>query len=160
MFQRILLSLDAGDAGDVATSFTVALARRCNAAVHVVHVHEYALGGRGLTSESPAHAAGIVADALRELHAAGVDASGITYRTTSFDVAAAISDLAEQCRADVIVLGSRRRRFASFLRRSTRERISRLTPLPIVTAPAPLRVDVHDPTLRAAPLLLDQPVRS
>lgn len=160
MFQRILLALDSGDAGAVATSFTVALARKCNAAVQVVHVHEYVLGGRGLTSETPAEAADIVAGALRDLHAAGVNATGVTYRTTSFDVAAAIADLAEQCRADVIVVGSRRRRFASFLRRSTRERISRQTPLPIVTAPAPLRVDEHDPTLEAAPALLDLPVRS
>ncbi|HVC14036.1 MAG TPA: universal stress protein [Acidimicrobiales bacterium] len=147
MFQRILLALDAGDTGDVATSFTVALARQCDAAVHVVHVNEYLLGGRGITSESPAEAADLVAGALRDMHAAGVRATGVTYRTTLFDVPAAICDLAEQVHADVIVMGSRRRRRPSFLRRSLRDRISRTTSLPVVTAPAPLRVDQRACTL-------------
>lgn len=151
MFQRILLALDAGDAGTVATSFTVALARRCEASVHVVHVNEYLLGGRGIPSESPAQAADLVADALRDMHAAGVRATGVTYRTTTFDVPAAICDLADQVRADVIVLGSRRRRRPAFLRRGLRDRISRRTSLPVVTAPAPLRVDRHERTLEDAP---------
>lgn len=153
MFERILLALDAGDSGSVATSFTVALARKCDAAVHVVHVNEYLLGGRGITSESLAEAADLVADALRDMHAAGVSATGVTYRTTVFDIPAAICDLADQVRADVIVLGSRRRRRPSFLRRSTRDRIARYTPLPVVTAPAPLRVHKRDRTLQEAPSL-------
>lgn len=150
MFQRILLALDAGDAGSVATSFTVALARRFDAAVHVVHVNEYLMGGRGLTSESPAEAADLVADALRDMHAAGVPATGVTYRTTVFDVPGAICDLAAQVRADVIVVGSRRRRL-SFLRRSTRNRIARSTPLPVITAPPPLRVEKRDRVPQAVP---------
>jgi nucleotide-binding universal stress UspA family protein len=159
MFERILLALDTGDAGAVATSFTVALARECRAAVHVVHVNEYLLGGRGITSESPAQAADLVADALRDMHAAGVNATGVTYRTTVFDVPSAIVDLAEQVRADVIVVGSRRRRFPTPFRRHIRERIARFTPLPVVTAPAPLRVQKHDRTLQSAPSL-DIPVSS
>ena len=152
MFQRILLAVDAGDAGRVATSFTVALARKCGAAVHVVHVNEYLLGGRGITSETPAEAADVVADALRDMHAAGVRATGMTYRTTVFDVPAAICDLADQVRADVIVVGSRRRRILpSFMRRGTREHIARRTALPVITAPAPLRVRRHDRTLEEAP---------
>ncbi len=153
MFRRILLALDAGTTGSVATSFTVALARQCHAAVHVVHVNEYLAGGRGLTSETPAEAADLVADALRDMHAAGVTATGITYRTTLFDVPAAICDLAEQLQADVIVVGSRRRRRPRLLRRSTRDRIERKTPLPVITAPAPLRVDKSARTLQEAPPL-------
>jgi nucleotide-binding universal stress UspA family protein len=151
MFQRILLALDAGDAGAVATSFTVALARKCDAAVHVVHVNEYLVGGRGLTTESPTEAANVVADALRDMHAVGLSATGVTYRTTVFDLPAAISDLACQVQADAIVVGSRRRRFSPFRRRRIRERIARRSPLPIITAPAPLRVRKRSRALRGAP---------
>jgi|GEM_PF-3587146 len=159
MFERILLALDAGDAGTVATSFTVALARASNAAVHVVHVHEDLVGGRGITCESAAEAADVVADALADMQAAGVRATGVTYRTTAFDLPAAICELAEQVRADVIVVGSRRRRFGPLLRRGTRDRIARCTPLPVITAPAPLRASRKDRRLKDAPAL-DVPVRS
>lgn len=160
MFQRILLALDSGDPGSVATSFTMALAKRFHAAVHVVHVNQYIVGGRGPTAESSAKAADIVADALRELHGAGVNATGLTYRTTAFDVPSAICDLACQCRADAIVVGSRRRRFGSLLRRSTREGIARRTSLPVLTAPAPLHLDRYDRTFSAVPSILDLTVRS
>lgn len=152
MFQRILLALDAGDPGAVATCFTVALAKKCQAAVYVVHVNEYLLGGRGLTAESPAEAADIVTDALRDMHAAGLVATGVTYRTTVFDLPAAICDLADQVRADVIVVGSRRRGLPLVPRRRIRDRIERRTPLPVVTAPAPLHVGRRDRRrLQAAP---------
>ena len=164
MFQRILLALDSGDTGSVATSFTMALAQKLDAAVHVVHVERYLFGNRCLTTEPADDAADVVADvvadALRELHAAGIDATGVTYRTSAFDLPAAICDLADECRADAIVVGSRRRRVASFLRRSTREAIARRTSLPVLTAPAPLRVDKYDRTFGGAPSLLDLPVRS
>lgn len=149
MFQRILLAVDSGDAGAVASSFTVALARSCIARVHVVHVNEYLVGSRGLTTESPAEAAGMVADAMKEMHDAGIAATGATYRTTHFDVAHAIADVAEEWRADVVVVGSRRRRFGASLRQAMREKIARQTPLPVLTAPAPLRVAPRDRTFQA-----------
>lgn len=159
MFQRILLALDSGDTGSLATSFTMALAKKFDAAVHVVHVHQHLFGGSGLTSESPAEAADIVAEALRGMHAAGIEATGATYRTSILDVPAAICDLADQDRADAIIVGSRRRRFGSGLRRSTRERIARRTSLPVLTAPAPLRFDQCERTFGAMPSPLDLPVR-
>jgi len=160
MFQRILLALDSGDSGPVATSFTVALAKQSGACVHVVHVNRTVLGAEGFSAESSAQAADIVADALREMHDAGIGASGVTYRTTAFDLPAAICDLADQCRADAIVVGSRRRRFGSFLRRSVRESIARRTSLPILTAPAPLRLARRDRTFSSVKLLSDLPVHS
>jgi len=160
MFQRILLALDSADAGSIATSFTMALAQKLDASVHVVHVNQYLIGSRGLTFESPNEAADVVADALHELHAAGINATGVTYRTSAFDLPAAICDLADECRADAIVVGSRRRRFASFVRRNTREAIARRTSLPVLTAPAPLRADKYDRTFGTVPSLLDLPVRS
>lgn len=155
VFQRILLALDAGESGAVATSFTVALARSSNAAVQVVHVNEYLAGGRGTTCEAEADAVGIVARAMAEMDDAGVPTAGATYRTAAFDVPAAICDLAEQCRADVIVLGSRRRRFGSVLRRSMRDRVARHTQLPVLLAPAPLKLAHTKRALEALPVLPD-----
>ena len=157
MFRRLLLALEAGDAGAVATSFTVALAKTCRAHVDVVHVNEYALGGGGLAMESTDEAAEVVTKALKELHAAGVDASGMTYRTSHIDLAAAVCDLARECRADAIVVGSRRRN--RWGKGRTRERIARRTPLPVVTAPAPLRVKKRERALDMT-TTLDLPVPS
>ncbi len=140
VFQRILLALDAGESGHVATSFTVALARSWGAAVQVVHVNEYLAGGRGATCETQSHAVGVVAAAMTELDDAGVPVAGATYRTPAFDVPCAIGELAHHFRSDVIVLGSRRRRFGSLFRRSMRDRVARHCQLPILLAPAPLNV--------------------
>ena len=51
MFERILLALDDSPAGEVATAFTGALAQRAGAetSVHVLHVNERLVGGRGVT---------------------------------------------------------------------------------------------------------------
>jgi nucleotide-binding universal stress UspA family protein len=140
VFQRILLALDTGESGPVATSFTIALARSCNAAVQVVHVNEYLAGGRVTACDLHEDGVGVVAAALTEMEEAGVPAAGATYRTATFDVPAAICDLAAQCRADAIVLGTRRRRLGSLMRRSMRDRVTRRTQLPVLLAPAPLKV--------------------
>ena len=157
MFRRLLLALEDGDAGSVAVSFTVALAKTCHAYVDVVHVNEYVLGQGGLSAKSSDEAAEVVTKALRELHAAGVDATGMTYRTSRIDLAAAIADLARECRSDAIVVGSHRRRRLGKGR--TRERIAARTPLPVVTAPAPLRVRKRECSLDVG-AGLDLPVRS
>lgn len=139
MFERILLALGADDSGSVATAYTICLARHSGAAVHVVHVNEYLMGGRTLTTETQEEAAACVAAALREMRAAGVRATGVTYCATSFDVGHTIADVAENFGADVIVCGSHRRRGPA-LRRGVRHKLARATPLPILAAPAPLKV--------------------
>ncbi len=158
MFQRILLALDSGDAAAVASCFTVALARSGAASVHVVHVNERLIGAFGLSAEPPDEGADVVTEALRDMRAAGIPATGATYATTPFDVAPAIADVAEQWRADVIVLGSRRRRVGPVLRASMRDKIARATPLPVLTAPAPLRVGRRARAPQATPIPLDSQI--
>jgi|SRR5579862_1282131 len=156
MFRRILLALEGGEAGDVAVSFTVALARHCGAHVDIVHVNETIAGTGGLGTETADQAADLVTAALQEFRAAEVDATGMTYRTSRFDLPAAISDLACECRAEAIVVGSRRRRLH---KGGTRESIARRTPLPIITAPSPLKVKRRARGLEA-PAERDLPVHS
>jgi nucleotide-binding universal stress UspA family protein len=140
MFQRVLLAVDGSDAGPVAISFTMALAPP-GAAVHVVHVNQYQLGGRGLTVETGDEARGPVHDAVADLLAARLRATGVVCTSTSFGVAERIVAEAERWAADAIVVGSRRHRGCRrLLGQGVRARVIRLSQLPVLTAPAPLRV--------------------
>ena len=151
MFQRIVLALDTGEAGAVATSCAICLARNGGGAVHVVHVNVCRCIGRRLPRESPERAAKVVTGALSELQAAGVTATGAAYLTTSFELACTIAAVAESWRADVIVMGSRRRRFAVRPWGGLRGRLARSTALPVLTSAPPLDIGRRDaPAIRAA----------
>jgi nucleotide-binding universal stress UspA family protein len=140
MFQRLLLAIDGSPAGPVATSLAIAVASQ-GTAVHVVHVNQYQAGGRGLTVETGDEACRPVYDAVTELLAAGVQATGFVCTTTCFGVADRIVAEADRWAADAIVLGSCRRRGSRrLLGQGVRERVVRLSQLPVLTAPAPLRV--------------------
>jgi nucleotide-binding universal stress UspA family protein len=140
MFHRILLAIDGTAAGPVAVSFTIPLAAP-GARVHVVHINQYQVSGRGTTVESVQEAALLVRDAVSELRAAGVRATGLAAAATCFGVADRIVMEGERWSADAIVLGSRRHRgLRRLLRQGVRGRIIRLSELPVLTAPAPLRV--------------------
>lgn len=141
MLNRILLGLDSSDSGQIALSFAMALAGPA-AAVRVVHVNEFQLGGRGLTVETADEATALVVEAVTELHRAGIQASGLAAVSTCFGVADHLVAEADRWSADVIVLGScRRHGMRRMLSRGVRERVLRLSCLPVLTAPAPLKVD-------------------
>jgi nucleotide-binding universal stress UspA family protein len=145
MLKRILLALDSSDSGQVAISFTIALAGS-DTEVRILHVNEFLVGGRGLTMETPAEARFLLDDAVLQLRCCGVTPAGLTATgvvaiATCFSVADCIIAEADRWSADAIVLGSARRRG---LRRiachGVRERVIRSSCLPVLTAPAPLRV--------------------
>jgi nucleotide-binding universal stress UspA family protein len=140
MFTRILLAVDGTDSGDVAVSFTAALARDFGARVRVVHVNELLVGGRGFAAETERQAMYVVDTAVGSLRSNGVDADGIHYLANCFTLDDRIAESAVEWGADVIVFGSRRRRWLPRLGgRSLRERVTSLTGLPTLVAPAPLR---------------------
>ena len=167
MFERILLAIDETAAGDVAVSFATAMAlgggssgrgfdrpdfdgpalhgratgSSATGRVHVVHANLVLVGGRGVTIETRDQAAGIVTGAVGQLQAAGVEATGEVFTATMFDIASRIVRASEHFGADCLVLGSqRRRRLSRLTGRGVRERLVRATALPVVTAPAPLKV--------------------
>jgi nucleotide-binding universal stress UspA family protein len=140
MFQRLLLAIDGSDAGPVAVSFALAMASP-GTAVHVVHVNQCQTGGRGLTIETGDEACRPVHVAVTELLAAGVQATGVVCTSSCFAVADRIVAEADRWAADAIVLGSHRRRGGwRLLGQGVRARIIRLSQLPVLTAPAPLKV--------------------
>jgi nucleotide-binding universal stress UspA family protein len=140
MLKRILLALDSSDSGQVAVSFTMALASSATE-VRVLHINEFQVGGRGLTLETSAEAGVLLDDALLQLRSCGVTATGALTTAACFSVADCIVAEADRWPADAIVLGSARRRGLRRLAcQGVRERVVRSTCLPVLTAPAPLRV--------------------
>ncbi len=141
MFARILLALDDSPAGEVATLFAAALARRCEATVHVLHVNERLVGGNGVTLRSREEATALVSGAIEQLAEAGVRAGGSVCVSSYRGVPNRIVATALERSADAIVLGStRNRRLGRLFSGQVRERTTRLTALPVLTAPAPLKV--------------------
>jgi nucleotide-binding universal stress UspA family protein len=141
MFTRILLGLDASPSGEVAVDFATALARGCGAAVHVLFVNEKLVGGRGATILSPAEARDLVGSAVEQLRGAGLVADGSIASGTYRDVASRLATTAADTACDAIVLGSfRRRGLIRLFSPRVREKTMRLTHLPVLAAPSPLRV--------------------
>jgi nucleotide-binding universal stress UspA family protein len=143
MFERILLALDDSPAGEVATAFAGALAQRAGtaASVHVLHVNEGLVGGHGLTLRTRQEAIDLVTAAVRQLADVGVRAGGSIWVSTYRDVPGRIVAEAAERSAGAIVLGSnRRRRWGRLFSAQVRERTTRLTSLPVLVAPAPLKV--------------------
>jgi nucleotide-binding universal stress UspA family protein len=139
MFSRILLAVDDSASREVAISFATALARQSSGCVRVVHVNELLVGGRGFARETQAEAIGQLEHAVGALRSAGIRTEGSLYVADCFGVDVRIADAAAEWSADVIVLGSRRRRrLARLGGKGMRERVTRLTALPVLTAPAPL----------------------
>jgi|HubBroStandDraft_3_1064219.scaffolds.fasta_scaffold838168_1 nucleotide-binding universal stress UspA family protein len=141
MFHRFLLAIDETTAGELGVSFATALARQNGASVHVFHANEFLLGGRGVTIETRDEAARIVDSAVDQLRGAGIKASGECALANCMTLAPRIADAAARSGADVIVFGSHRhRRLPRLFGRGVRERVTKLTPLPVLTAPSPLRL--------------------
>ncbi len=77
----------------------------------------------------------------RRSAACGIDADGVHYLANCFTVGDRIAEAAQDWGADAIFFGSNRRRRWSRLRGAgLRERVTALTGLPVLTAPAPLKV--------------------
>ena len=158
MFTRILLAVDGTQSGEPAISFATALARRFDSSVRVIHVNEILVGGRGYASETELESMEIVDGAVGYLRSEGVAADGVHYLANCFTIADRIAEAANGWSADVIVLGSKRRRwFSRFGGAGLRERVTNISGLPVLTAPAPLRL-AHDNVARELELIVPTPV--
>jgi len=141
MFERFLLAIDDTPASEVATSFAAAVAQRSSATVHVLYVNEFLVGRRGLTVLTNEDVHRLVSNAVGELRASGVDAGGSSSTSSYRRVPNTIVEVAHARHVDAILLGSnRRRQWGRFFSPQVRERTTRLTTLPVVTAPSPLQV--------------------
>src|ERR1700728_107199 len=141
MFTRILLAVDGTRSGETAVSFATALARQSGSSVRVVHVNELLVGGRGYASETELESMEIVDTAVAYLLSEGVAADGVHYLANCFTIADRIAEAATGWGADVIVLGSKRRRWLSRFGGGG------------LRAPAPLRMARRNPSRELESLL-------
>jgi nucleotide-binding universal stress UspA family protein len=146
MWDRMLLAIDQYDSGQTALGFTAGLAVATATDVRVIHVRELSRLARVPPLESPSEAEALVDRAVLTLRLAGIGAEGCTCSLPEDQVPRRIVEESMYWVCDVIVVGTRRLRGISRLSgRGVRERILRLSPLPVIAAPTPLTNRIHSP---------------
>jgi nucleotide-binding universal stress UspA family protein len=110
MFQRILLAVDSGPAGQSVVRLAGDLARLTGARARVVHVAaSSATLAAVVPLEDDAEAKLVLDEAVTSLRDAGVEADGVVARALTTQIAAAVSAAAEEWNADLIVLSPHHR---------------------------------------------------
>jgi nucleotide-binding universal stress UspA family protein len=146
MFQKLLFAMDDTERSEVALSFATAVARECSAVVHVLYVNEYVVGSRGIPVFTDEKSIALVTDAICQLRSEGIRATGSVRRAPYRRVAPTIASMAAAVSADAIILGTgRSRHLGRLFSHHVRERVIRLTSLPVIAAPSPLGVTPTGP---------------
>ena len=136
MLSRLLLALDSFEAGEVALDYTAGLAGALGSVVRVIHVRDVPRSVRMPPLETPEDVIELVGDAVLQLRQRGVDADGVARSCFSDNVARRIVEESIAWNADAIVAGSRRLRgFGRLNAEGLRDRIQRLSSLPMLIAP-------------------------
>jgi nucleotide-binding universal stress UspA family protein len=151
MWDRLLLAMDQFDSGQAALDFTTGLAASSGADVRVFHARELSKSTRVPPLETVTDAHYLVDEAVFRLRLANIGAEGRACSAREEQVASRIVDEASHWRCDAIVLGSRRLRGISRLSGwGVRERILRLSPLPVIVTPQPLLIGKRRPMVPAS----------
>jgi nucleotide-binding universal stress UspA family protein len=146
MWNRLLLALDQYESGQSALRLTASLAQSTQSQVRVLHIRGLSKWARVPPLETPSQAEDLVREAVFSLHLAGVDAEGHACSVFEDHVAPRIVQESMYWLCDAIILGTRRLHGVERLSgRGVRERIIRLSPLPVIAAPTPLSNAVHVP---------------
>jgi nucleotide-binding universal stress UspA family protein len=146
MWHRLLFAIDQFESGQSALRFTSDLAAEIDAEVRVIHIRELSKGARVPPLETPAEAQSLVQEAVLNLQVAGVRADGFACSSFEDLVASTIFEEARTRMSDAIVLGSRRLRGIGRLSGGgVKDRLLRLTQLPILLAPTPSRNALYKP---------------
>lgn len=108
MFKRILVAIDASEYSKQILPAAKELAAKFQSDVFVLHVAEHSRGrAAAYETETPADATRLVADAVKVLREAGVNASGEIHDVAVGHAAKDIVETAASAGSDVIVMGSR-----------------------------------------------------
>jgi nucleotide-binding universal stress UspA family protein len=141
---EFLLAIERSVQCEATIDFTIGLATTSTSTVHVLHIRELSNSLRVPPLESKAEADELVSETADRLEAAGVAVSGEAISARETEVARQIVDAARWHQCDAIILGSHRLRgIQSILGHGTRERILKMSPLPVILAPPTLRVDAR-----------------
>ena len=108
MFKQILVALDESPYSQRALPTAIAIAKKFEGEIFVVHVSEHDMGrAAAFSMESPAEATKLVADAVESTRKAGVKASGLVIDAGAQHTAKYILETAREKGAGLIVMGSR-----------------------------------------------------
>ena len=139
MWRRVLLALDQFESGQAALDFAVGMSRSSGTEVRVFHVRELSRFTRVPPVETVKDAVFLVEQAVSTLRQADIRAEGCTVSTIEEFIPTRIVDEAVRWQCDAVILGSRRLRgLKRMTGRGVRDRVMRLSPLPVVVAPTPL----------------------
>jgi nucleotide-binding universal stress UspA family protein len=108
MFERIVVAIDGSREGGKTVPAAVEIAERFGSVVTIVHVREHAKyegSDVDLGPDTPADE--LVDAALERFRASGIEARGEIRRVTPGDTPEQIVQVAEEVKADLIVMGTR-----------------------------------------------------
>jgi nucleotide-binding universal stress UspA family protein len=146
VWHRLLFAIDQYESGQTALRFTSEIAGGIDAQVSVIHIREISKWARVPPLETPAEAESLVQEAILNLQLAGVRADGVACSVPEDLIASRIFGEARSRMCDAIIVGSRRLHGMHRLSgRNIRDRILRLTSLPVLVAPTPLENAIHKP---------------
>ena len=153
MWDRLLLAIDQFESGQTALRTSERLALATGAQVRVIHVRELSRWARVPPLETAAEADSLVGEAVFSLRIAGIGAEGRACSFPDDQVAQRIVEESMHWMCDAIVLGSRRLHGVSRISgRGVRDRVLRLSVLPVIVAPTPLDNGIYSPArLRSGP---------
>jgi nucleotide-binding universal stress UspA family protein len=152
VWNRLLCGIDQFESGQSVLDFAAEVAATNDASVRVFHIRELSRMARVMPLETPADAEELVRDAVLSLGTQNVAAEGRFASALEDQVARRIVDEAVNWGCQGIVLGSRRvRGIARLSGRGVRERVLRLSTLPVLVAPAAESNGIYwPPRLRSA----------
>jgi nucleotide-binding universal stress UspA family protein len=146
MWDRLLLALDQFESGQTALKVSGRLAVATGAEVRVIHVRQLSKWARVPPLETPAEAKSLVDEAVLALRLLGIGAEGRACSFPEDQVAHRIVEESMWWMCDAIVLGSRRLHGMSRITgRGVRERVLRMSVLPVIAAPTPLHNGIYSP---------------
>ncbi len=144
MFNRILVAIDGSQYSGYALPAAIELASKFHGSIFAVHVSEHDRGRAAVFStETPAEATRLVADAVKAARDAGVTARGEVHDVAAGHTARNIVDTAAQIEADLIVMGSRGLSdVQGLLLGSVTHKVMQLAQTPVLVVRGPARVTV------------------
>jgi nucleotide-binding universal stress UspA family protein len=146
MWDRLLLAIDQFGSGQTALKVSERLALATGAEVRVIHVRQLSKWARVPPLETPDDADSLVEEAVFSLRLAGVGAEGRACSFPEDQVAQRIVEESMYSMCDAIVLGSRRLHgMGRITGRGVRERVLRMSVLPVIVASTPLHNGIYSP---------------
>jgi nucleotide-binding universal stress UspA family protein len=108
MFEHILVAVDGSPKSEQTIAIAIDMAQRYTSTVTVVHVREYErYEGSDVDMGPPISGEQLVGDVVTRFREAGLEVHGELRRVSSGDTPQQIVEVAEQAKADLIILGSR-----------------------------------------------------